>query len=62
MVTVPAATPNTVPLPLTVANEVLLLLHVPPTAVSLSGVVPPAHTVDEPVMVPALGDVLTTIA
>ena len=55
MVTVPAATTVTIPVALTVAFEGLLLLHVPPVAVSVNGVVRPVHTEDAPVITPAAG-------
>lgn len=36
--------PETTPAPDTVATETLLLLHVPPEGVAVSGLVPPMHT------------------
>jgi hypothetical protein len=48
--TVPAATPVTTPLPVTVAVAVLLLLHVPPETASLSVVVEPTHVNIVPVI------------
>ena len=49
IVTLPAATPLTTPVPApTVATDVLLLVHVPPGVVFVKVVVAPAHTVDEP--------------
>ena len=59
MVSVPAATPETIPTN-TVAVA-LLLLHKPPVAASVKVVVEPAHTVDVPVIVPASGCGLTVI-
>ena len=52
MVVVPPATPVTIPEVPTVAADVLLLLHAPPTVASLNAVVPPAHTASVPVMLP----------
>jgi hypothetical protein len=48
-VAVPAATPVTTPTFVTVATEVLLLVHMPPV-VGLNEVVDPAHIVLPPVM------------
>lgn len=49
MVTVPAATPATIPVVApTVAVAVLLLLHVPPVVVELNVVTAPVHTVEAP--------------
>ena len=61
MVAVPAAIPVTVPVLLTVATAMLLLLQVPPAAAiaSLNVVVVPAHRVVAPDMLPAFGSVLT---
>jgi hypothetical protein len=54
MMTLPAATPVTTPLLLTVARFELLLLHVPPAVPSLLKlIVDPAHTVAGPLMLPA---------
>jgi len=50
IVTVPAETPVTVPAPFTVATPGALLVQVPPIVASLSDVVAPVHTVDEPVI------------
>jgi hypothetical protein len=51
IVAVPFVTPVTMPEPsVTVATDVLLLLHVPPPVPSLSVVVAPAHTVVIPVI------------
>ena len=52
---VPAATPLTTPVLLTVATAGLLLLHVPPEAVSVSELVAVTQTVAEPEMEPAWG-------
>lgn len=49
IVTLPAATPLTTPVPApTVATDVLLLVHVPPGVVFVKVVAEPAHTVEEP--------------
>ena len=57
---VPAATPVTIPLPDTVA-DVLLQLQTPPGVASVRGIVAPAHTTDDPVMVPAEGTAGMTV-
>ena len=63
MVVVPEATPVTTPEALTVAADVLLLLHTPPPVASLSVVVALAHTVVVPVIEPADGSgLMVTIA
>ena len=54
MVAVPAATPVTKPEPVTLATAGLLLLHVPPLTELLSVIVAPAHTVPDPLIVPAV--------
>ena len=59
IVVVPEATPVTTPEALTVAADVLLLLHTPPPVASLIVVVAPGHTVVVPVMDPADGNGLT---
>ena len=59
MVTAPADTPVTTPVELTVAMDVLLLLHVPPGVASASVVDDPMHTVLLPVM--AAGPAVTVI-
>ena len=59
IVVVPAAMPVTLPEASKVANDVAVLLHVPPVATSVSGVLLAAHTVDAPDMVPASGNGLT---
>ena len=46
----PRDTPVTSPVVLTVAMLTSLLLHAPPVAVSTSVVVPPTHTVEDPVI------------
>ena len=51
--------PVTLPEASTVANDVAVLLHVPPVAPSVSDVLLAAHTVDAPDMVPASGNGLT---
>ena len=63
MVAVPAVIPVTTPPVLTVAMPVLLLLHTPPLVASASVVVPPVHTVVDPVIVPADGvpDTVTVV-
>lgn len=61
MVAVPGATPTTIPeLDTTVAIAVLLLVHMPPLTVLLSGMLAVAHTADGPVI--AGGVVFTVIA
>ena len=65
MVEVPAATPVTTPVPLTVAIPGLTLLQVPPAAASVRLVVVVGHTISPPVILPAFGDgftVTTTVA
>ena len=58
--TVPADAPVTSPVALlTVATEVLLLLHVPPVVASVNVVVEPTHTADAPLI--AAGSGLTVI-
>ena len=61
MVALPAETPVTAPLAVTVATAVLLLLHTPPlTASEKLAVPPPAHMVNgPPVIVPGTGSGLT---
>jgi hypothetical protein len=61
MVAVPAVIPVTTPVEDTEATVVLVLLHTPPAAASLSVVVDPAQTVVTPVMLPAFGTGLTVI-
>ena len=56
MVEFPAATPVTMPVAApTVATDVVLLLQVPPAILLLKLMVAPAHTVEAPLIVPALG-------
>ena len=55
----PVATPVTTPELLTVATEVLLLLHVPPLTLSVNEVILPTDTVEVPVIVPADGAAFT---
>jgi hypothetical protein len=50
MVAAGAEIPVTTPPALTVARAVLLELHMPPVAASLSVIVPPTATADEPVI------------
>lgn len=51
IVTTPTETPVTTPdVGLTVAIDVLLLLHVPPVVVSLSVIVDPLQTLEGPVI------------
>ena len=59
IVVVPAATPDTIPDVPTVALAVLVLLHVPPAAASVSVTLLPIHTADGPDIVPATADGLT---
>jgi hypothetical protein len=60
IVAVPAPTPVTKPvLELIVATELLLELHVPPEEVELNILLPPAHIVVFPLIVPATGFALT---
>jgi hypothetical protein len=59
MVAIPPPVPVTIPVLLTVAIAVLLLLHVPPLVAFDNVIVLPRHTVDGPVMMPALAAGLT---
>jgi hypothetical protein len=59
---VPAVTPVTMPVLPTVASAVLVLLHTPPGAASVSVIDESAHTLPAPEMVPATGSGLTVIA
>ena len=62
MVTVPADTPVTTPVPEpTVALLVLLLLQVPPVVASVNAVVKPAHTLVVPVIEAGNGFTVTVI-
>ena len=56
---VPAETPETVPFEETLAMSVLFDDHVPPEVGSAKRVVLPTQTVNEPVIAPTLGTVLT---
>jgi len=60
---VPALTPDTVPLELTVATAELPLIHVPPVVASVNEIVVPEHIVNvvEEVMVPAPVMTLTDV-
>lgn len=57
--TVPVAKPVTLPVVLTVAIDVLLLLHVPPLTASVKVMLLPTQTTPGPEMVPADADVPT---
>ena len=59
MVEVPAATPVTTPVPLTVAIPGLTLLHIPAPAPSVRLVVEVGQTVNTPDIIPAFGVALT---
>ena len=59
MVEVPADTPVTKPVPSIVAIVVAVLVHAPPPAASVSGVVDNAHTVAVPVITPVTASGLT---
>jgi hypothetical protein len=50
MVAVPAVTPVTTPAVDTVATEVVLLVHMPPTGPPVSAIVVPTHNVLAPVI------------
>lgn len=62
---VPAAMPDTEPLPVpdrtTVAALVLLLVHVPPDIASLRIIVLPVHTFAGPVMAGGVGSTVTEV-
>ena len=62
---VPAAIPDTVPLPVpdrtTVAALVLLLVHEPPVIASLKIIVLPVHTLAGPVMAGGVGSTVTVV-
>ena len=64
MVSIPTATPRTMPVPPITAKEVLTLLQVPPVADEESVIVLPTATVDGPDMVPGFGidNTVTTLA
>ena len=59
----PAVTPVTIPVVLTVATVGVLLLHTPPVVASVNVAVVPVQTVVVPVMLPALGvpDTVTVV-
>ena len=59
MVALPTLSGDTMPVALTVATAVLLLLQVPPLTVSVRDAGVPAQKVDGPPMVPAVATVLT---
>ena len=62
MVAFPGATPVTMPVvEPTDATDVALLLQVPPAILLLKLMVAPTHTVEAPLMVPALGTGLTVM-
>jgi hypothetical protein len=61
MVAVPAATPVTVPVALTLAIDELELLHVPPVVGSVRVVIAPVQTVDAPVMVDGVAGLALTV-
>lgn len=61
IVAVPALTPLTKPLPLTVATDGVLLLQVPPGTLFDSVVVDPIATLVLPVMAPGVSPVVTTM-
>ena len=63
MVEVPAVTPVTRPVPLTVAIPGLTLLHTPPGSpvASLNAVVVVGQTVNDPVIVPGIGNEIKLI-
>jgi hypothetical protein len=59
---VPDVTPVTVPPEVTVATDVLLLVHAPPVVASVSVVVPPVHNPSVPVIADVAGlTVKTTV-
>lgn len=61
IVTVPAATGITIPPVLTVANDGLLLVQVPPDTELVRVIVVPVQAVEAPDIVPAFGEAFTTI-
>ena len=61
MVAAPEAIPVTIPEDPTVATDAVLLLHVPPVALSDNAVVAASHTEVAPVMLPAFGEGFTVI-
>ena len=62
MVSVPADAPVTTPVEFIVALLVVTLLQLPPEAVSVSVMVLPVQTADEPAIVPATGNGKIVIA
>jgi hypothetical protein len=60
IVVLPVVMPVTPPVPLTDAIALLLLLQVPPLAVSINTIVDPTHTEDGPEIVEILGLTVTT--
>ena len=60
MVVVPAATPVTMPVLVTVAKVLLLLLQVPPVAGCDSVTVAPTHTAVGPLILPATATFIVT--
>ena len=54
-------TPDTTPVPDTVATETLPVLHEPPPVAFVKLMVPPIHTPDTPLIVPASGNGFTVI-
>jgi len=56
MVSIPAATPVTMPDVLMVAMEVVAALQAPPLAVSVRAIVDPPHTLSAPEIAPATGN------
>ena len=58
---IPADTPETIPIPLTVAKLVLLLLQVPPVDASVKAVVKPAQTLAVPVIAAGSGLTVTGV-
>jgi hypothetical protein len=61
MFAVPPDTPVTVPVLVTVATDVLPLLHTPPEVASLSDMVEPAHMIEPPLMDEGSGLTVTTV-
>jgi hypothetical protein len=61
IVVLPPATPVTTPVDPTVAMDVLLLVHVPLPAASVSVTVPPAQTAELPVIAGGSADTVTTV-
>jgi hypothetical protein len=61
IVTAAAATPVTMPVALTVAFVVLLLIQLPPVVVVLNAVVAPTHTIGVPVIAAGVALTVTTL-